>query len=153
MGYNSVYPNDAFEAHRAFIARRRAMRPAEEYRTPTADEWDQFLGHFEKRKLSIGICGRAFGTQCIHEHACIRCSLLRPDLKQRHRLIEIRDNLVARIVEAEREGWFGEIEGLKVSLAGTENKITQLYAEEVRRSEAAHLGMPAFPAVAANPPK
>ncbi|MFJ9714286.1 hypothetical protein [Streptomyces sp. NPDC101234] len=28
MGYNSACPNDAFEAHRAFIARRRALRPA-----------------------------------------------------------------------------------------------------------------------------
>ncbi|MER5915719.1 hypothetical protein ABT124_36145 [Streptomyces sp. NPDC001982] len=29
---------------------------------------------------------------------------------------EIRDNLVARIAEAEREGWLGEVEGLRVSL-------------------------------------
>lgn len=79
----SVYPNDAFEAHRAFIARRRALRPAEGYRTPTAEEWGQFLGHFEKQKLSVGICGRKFGSQCIHAHACIRCSLLRPELVHR----------------------------------------------------------------------
>ena len=59
------------EAHRAFITRRRATRPGEEYRTPTNEEWDVFLGHFEKRKLSIGTCGRAFGTPCIHEHACL----------------------------------------------------------------------------------
>ncbi|MCZ1012295.1 site-specific integrase [Streptomyces lydicus] len=145
MGYNSVYPNDAFEAHRAFIARRRAMRPAEEYRTPTSEEWDQFLGHFEKRKLSVGICGRAFATQCIHEHACIRCSLLRPEPAQRHRLIEIRDNLVARIIEAEQEGWLGEIEGLQISLTGAEGKIAQLDAQEARRNMTVDLGIPAFP--------
>ncbi len=66
----AINPAEAIEAHRAFITRRRQARPSEEYRTPTEEEWDQFLAHFEKRKLSIGICARAFGTPCIHEHAC-----------------------------------------------------------------------------------
>ncbi|MFI8288617.1 hypothetical protein ACIGBL_05675 [Streptomyces sp. NPDC085614] len=94
----------------AFLTRRRALRPAEEYRTPTEAEWEDFLGHFERRKLSVGTCARAYGTGCIHEHACVRCSLLRPDPAQRGRLVEIRDNLQDRIAEAEREGWLGEIE-------------------------------------------
>ena len=51
MGYKAVYPEEVINAHRAFIARRRALRPAEEYRTPTDEEWDEFLGHFERRKL------------------------------------------------------------------------------------------------------
>ncbi|MFJ7496866.1 site-specific integrase [Streptomyces sp. NPDC097727] len=79
MNYKAVCPAEAIEAHRAFIARRRASRPGEEYRIPTEDEWDAFLAHFEKRKVSIGTCARAFGSPCIHEHACVRCSLLRPD--------------------------------------------------------------------------
>ncbi|MEU6199335.1 site-specific integrase [Streptomyces sp. NPDC047061] len=144
MGYNAIYPHDAIEAHRAFIARRRALRAAEEYRTPTTEEWDQFLGHFEKRKLSIGICGRAFGTPCIHEHACIRCSMLRPEPTQRPRLVEIRDNLLARITEAEREGWPGEIEGLEVSLAGAQDKLAQIDADQTRRGRYVDLGMPVF---------
>ncbi|WP_316781110.1 hypothetical protein [Streptomyces sasae] len=37
----------------------------------------------------------------------------RPDPAQRPRLTEIRENLVARTAEAEREGWLGEIEGLR----------------------------------------
>ncbi|MFE4335934.1 tyrosine-type recombinase/integrase [Streptomyces sp. NPDC056831] len=93
MGYKAVYPAETIEAHRAFIARRRAVRPSEEYRTPTDQEWDAFLAHFEKRKVSIGTCARAFGTPCIHEHSCVRCALLRPDPDQRGRLIDIRDNL------------------------------------------------------------
>ncbi|MGW7421762.1 site-specific integrase [Streptomyces sp. NPDC054813] len=78
MGYNAIYPEETIEAHRAFITRRRALRPAEEYRTPTDAEWEDFLGHFERRKLSVGTCARAYGTACVHEHACVRCSLLRP---------------------------------------------------------------------------
>src|SRR6266567_8189869 len=35
MGYKAVYPEEAIAGHRAFIARRRALRPSEEYRTPT----------------------------------------------------------------------------------------------------------------------
>ena len=85
IGYKAVYPAEAIEAHRAFVARRRATRPSEEYRTPTEEEWDAFLAHFEKRKVSVGTCARAFASPCVHEHACVRCSLLRPDPAQRGR--------------------------------------------------------------------
>jgi integrase len=50
MGYAAIYPAEAIEAHRAFIARRRQARPAEEYRTVTPKEWDEFLGHFRKKE-------------------------------------------------------------------------------------------------------
>ena len=126
MGYKAVYPEEAIRAHLAFLARRRALRPTEEYRVPTDEEWQQFLGHFQRRKVSTGTCGRAFGTPCIHEHACIRCPMLWPDPAQRDRLAEIRDNLTARIAEAEQKGWLGEVEGLQVSLAGATEKLAQI---------------------------
>lgn len=140
MGYKAIYPAEAIEAHRAFIARRRTARPSEEYRTPTDAEWDEFLAHFEKRKLSIGTCARAFATPCIHEHACIRCPMLRPDPAQQTRLQDIHDNLLARITEAEHQGWLGEIEGLTVSLAGAREKLSQLNQQQ----RAITLGMPAY---------
>ena len=96
----------------------------------------------------MGTCARAFATPCVHEHACVRCSLLRPDPTQRPRLEEIRANLHDRIAEAEREGWLGEIEGLKVSLAGTEDKLAQIDAALRRQGEAVQLDMPAFPDIA-----
>jgi hypothetical protein len=126
LGYKAVYPDEAIQAHLAFLARRRSLRPSEEYRTPTDEEWQEFLGHFERRKVSIGTCARAFGTPCIHEHACVRCPMLWPDPNQRVRVVEIIDNLTARIAEAEREGWLGEVEGLRVSLAGAEDKLAQI---------------------------
>ena len=49
-----------------------------------------------------------------------------PDPAQRPRIAEIRGNLIDRIAEAEREGWLGEVEGLKVSLAGAEDKLAQV---------------------------
>lgn len=67
---------------------------------------------------------------------------------QRGRLEEIRDNLHDRIAEAEREGRLGEIEGLQVSLAGTEDKLAQIDTALRRREQAVHLGMPAFPDIA-----
>jgi len=141
MGYKAVYPHEAVQAHLAFLARRRSARPSEEYRTPTDEEWNEFLGHFEKRKVSIGTCARAFGTPCIHEHACVRCSMLWPDPAQRDRLTQIRDNLQDRIAEAEREGWHGEAEGLQISLAGAQNKLSQL-DERARQPATTDLGMP-----------
>jgi hypothetical protein len=143
LGYKAVYPDEAIQAHLAFLARRRALRPSEEYRVPTDEEWAEFLGHFERRKVSIGTCGRAFGTPCIHEHACVRCALLWPDPAQRPRLLEIRDNLTARIAEAEREGWLGEIEGLQVSLAAAENKLSQI--DKRSPETTVDLGTPTLP--------
>jgi Phage integrase family len=139
LGYKAVYPDEAIQAHLAFLARRRALRPTDEYRAPTDEEWEQFLGHFERRKVSTGVCGRALSTPCIHEHACLRCSMHWPDPAQRPRILEIRDNLEARIAEAEREGWLGEVEGLRISLAGANDKITQID----RRRTPIDLGMPA----------
>ena len=126
MGYKAVYPEEAINGHRAFIARRRALRPSDEYRTPTDQEWQEFIGHFEHRKVSLGTCGRSYATPCIHEHSCLRCPLLRPDPAQRHRLLDVRDNLIARIDEARREGWLGEVEGLQISLNGARAKLLQL---------------------------
>jgi hypothetical protein len=69
--------------------------------------------------------------------------MLWPDPDQRDRLIEIRDNLVARIAEAQREGWLGEVEGLQISLAGAEGKLTQIE----QRSTSVDLGIPTIPTV------
>ena len=141
LGYKAVYPDEAIQAHLAFLARRRALRPTDEYRTPTDAEWQEFLGHFERRKVATGTCGRAFGTPCSHEHSCLRCAMHWPDPAQRPRIAEIRDNLTARIAEAEREGWLGEAEGLKISLAGAEDKLAQI--DRRTRPAAIDLGMPA----------
>ena len=144
MGYKATYPEEVITHHQAFIARRRALRPTDEYRTPTDEEWEEFLGHFERRKLSVGNCGRAFSTPCIHEHACLRCPMLWPDPAQRPRIAEIRDNLTARITEAESEGWLGEIEGLQISLAGANDKLAQIDRRHRGRQPVA-LGLPAMP--------
>jgi hypothetical protein len=144
LGYKAVYPEEVINAHRAFIARRRALRPGEEYRTPTDEEWAEFIGHFEHRKVSVGDCGRSYDTPCIHEHSCLRCPLLRPDPAARGRLVQIRDNLIARIAEAEANRWLGEAEGLKVSLAGARAKLAQMDQIAARRSSAVQLGIPTF---------
>jgi len=148
MGYKAVYPEEVINNHRAFIARRRALRPSEEYRTPTEDEWEEFLGHFERRKVALGDCGRAYATPCIHEHACLRCPLLRPDPAQRPRLVEIRRNLGERITEAQHNRWAGEAEGLKVSLAAANAKLAQLDGLAARRQASAATATPRFSEVA-----
>jgi integrase len=142
IGYKAVYPEEVINGHRAFIARRRALRPSEEYRTPTDEEWDEFLSHFERRRLSLGTCGRSYATACIHEHSCIRCPLLRPDPAQRPRLVEIEANLGSRIAEATREGWSGEVEGLGISLVAAREKLAQMDQIAARHQGVVHLGMP-----------
>jgi hypothetical protein len=116
----------------------------------TDEEWEEFTGHFERRRVALGECGRTYSTPCIHEHAP-RCPLLRPSPAQRPRIAEIRSNLLDRIAEAEREGWHGEVEGLKVSLAGAEAKLAQLN-QMARRAATVHLGMPTFGEIAGRTP-
>jgi len=152
MGYNTVYPEKVITGHRAFLARRRQLRPAEEYRTPTDAEWEEFLGHFERRKVALGDCGRAYGTRCIHEMACERCSLLRIDPAQRPRLIIICDSLTARVAEAREQGWLGELEGLQVSLAAVREKLQALDARTTRQPAVTDLGMPTFTRIAGRAP-
>jgi len=65
--------------------------------------------------------------------------MLWPDPAQRDRLAEIRDNLTARIAEACREGWLGEVEGLQISLAGAKDKLAQL---DQRTRAVTDLGIP-----------
>ncbi|MFI5657118.1 hypothetical protein [Streptomyces sp. NPDC051684] len=60
LGYKAICPEAAIQAHMAFLARRRPLRPSDEYRVPTDEEWQEFLGHFERHKVSIGACGCMF---------------------------------------------------------------------------------------------
>lgn len=136
--YIAVYDHDVIEHHRAYIARRRALRPSQEYREPTDSEWDEFVGHFAQRKLELGTCGRAYGTGCQHEHACIRCPMLRPDPEQHQRLRGMIGSLQDRIAEAEENGWLGEVDGLRISLAAAKQKLAQM------QRTATNLGMPSM---------
>jgi hypothetical protein len=72
---------------------------------------------------------------------------LRTDQAQQPRLVEIRDNLTARIAEAEQHGWLGEAEGLRTSLAHAQEKLSQL-DERARRATTINLGIPAFREIA-----
>jgi hypothetical protein len=71
---------------------------------------------------------------------------------QRTRLEEIRDNLQARIIEANREGWLGEVEGLQVSLADAEDGLSPLDAARGRQATA-NLGIHTFRDIAGRTPK
>ena len=44
IGYKAVYPEETIRSHLAFLARRRALRPSEEYRTPTEVIWGRRAG-------------------------------------------------------------------------------------------------------------
>lgn len=67
--------------------------------------------------------------------------MLRPDPAQRHRLVELRDNLHDRIDEAHTQGWLGDIEGLTVSLSAANDKLDDLDRLTTRKTTV-HLGMP-----------
>ena len=94
-GYVAVFNEDVIR-DRSHLARRRALRPTEEYRPVTNQEWTEFEEHFDKRKLELGNCGRPYATPCTHEHACIRCRMLHVDPKMLDRLAEIETDLLAR---------------------------------------------------------
>ena len=78
-GYVAVFDEDLIRHYRAFLDRRRALRPFDEYQPPTDAECTEFEDHFDKRKVELGTCGRPYGTPCQHENSCIRCPVLQVD--------------------------------------------------------------------------
>jgi Phage integrase family len=144
--YLAVFPDERIRAYRAYIDRRRSIRPEAEYREPTEEEWAEFRQHFQERKLELGTCGRPYGTPCRHEHACVRCPMLRVDPKQRARLAEIIRNLDDRITEARMNGWLGEVQGLQTSRDAAVKKVKSLDRAVVLAAQnvagRAELGMP-----------
>ncbi|MEW2128774.1 tyrosine-type recombinase/integrase [Streptomyces sp. NPDC007259] len=143
QAYLAVFQEELIRSYRAFLDTRRADRPAAEYREPTEQEWDEFQKHFELRKVELGTCGRPYGTPCAHEHACVRCPMLRVDPQQRRRLEEIIRNLGDRIEEARVNGWLGEVQGLQISLEAARNKHTSLDRLARNRNRTpVSLGMP-----------
>ncbi|WP_280444853.1 tyrosine-type recombinase/integrase [Nocardia brasiliensis] len=126
QSYLAVFQHDLIRAYRSFVDNRRATRPDTEYRDPTAEEWREFEQHFHTRKLELGDCGRPYGAGCRHEHACVRCPMLRVAPAQRDRLLEIIVNLGERIAEAKLNGWHGEAQGLAHSLTKANEKLRAL---------------------------
>lgn len=136
-----MFNDDLIRSYRAFLDTRRAARPAEEHREPTDAEWAEFQQH-QKRKLELGDCGRPYATPCNHEHACIRCPMLRVDPRARPRLAAIIDNLRDRIDEARANGWLGEIQGLQISLDAAVGKLVALDRAGRRRAAPISSGPP-----------
>lgn len=142
QGYVAVYNDDVLRHHSAFITRRRSERPSEEYRQPTDAEWAEFEGHFARRKVELGTCARPYGTPCRHEHACLRCPMLRPDPAQAQRLIEIIANLNERAEEAQQRGWLGELDGLHTSLTAARQKLRQMRQTRQTQADPVRLNPP-----------
>jgi integrase len=120
--YAAVYPDEVIGAYQAFIQARRLERPGEEYREPTRAEWDEFEKHFTLRRVAYGNCDRPYGTPCAHEHACVRCPMLRPEPSRLPLLRELEHNLAERITEARQRTWLGEVAGLEQTLTALRAK-------------------------------
>jgi hypothetical protein len=135
QGYVAVYPEEVIRHYRQFVDQRRTSRPSDEYREPTDAEWDEFRDHFSLRQVALGRCDRPYGTPCQHEHACVRCPMLRISLGQLPRLLQIEANTHERLDEARRMRWLGEVAALEESLRHIANKKQQ--AERLRESAAA----------------
>ncbi|WP_406319984.1 hypothetical protein OHA77_12570 [Streptosporangium sp. NBC_01639] len=116
------------------------MHPGDEYRRTSAEEWQEFEEHFDKRRIELGSCGRPYGTPCQHEHACIRCPMLNVNPKMLDRLNEIEADLLVRRERAEAEGWIGEIEGIDLTLTFLRSKRDE--AQRLARRMTVDLGIP-----------
>lgn len=125
-GYVAVYTEAVIEAYQAHLVRRRALRPDVEYREPSAEEWAPFEQHFRRRKMALGDCYRPYQTPCPHEHACVRCPMLRMDPTQLPRLVQIEADIHRLLDEAREHGWDGEVQGLEVTVQAIAEKKGQV---------------------------
>ena len=122
------------------IARRRAERPSEEYRDLTAREWEDFLAHFELRKVASEHAA-ATTEPLVRTKMRVRCPLLRVDPAQKPRLEEIHANLIDRLHEAKEQGWLGEVAAIETSIAAAAQKLATMRNLAADHTTA-HLGMP-----------
>jgi hypothetical protein len=125
QGYVAVYPEQVIRHTQAHLTRRRTLRPSEEYRQPTEQEWADFAQHFRRRKMALGDCYRPYGTDCPHEHACVRCPMLRMDPAQLPRLAQIQADTHRLLAEAREHGWDGEAAALETTLLHIADKQAQ----------------------------
>ena len=126
--YTAVYQKDVFEAYDRFIDSRRQARPSAEYREPTRAEWDEFIEHFGQRRIALGNCHRPYGSDCSHEHACLRCDFCEVEPSQAARLNAIRDNLRAQVDEAQKNRWLGDVNQLRITIEHADRKAARLAA-------------------------
>ncbi len=101
--------------YQEFLDRRRQARSVDEYKPVTDREWSDFEEHFDRRKVELGGCMRPYGSDCQHEHSCLKCPMLAINPKMLPRLDEIEEDLRARRARAEREVWLGEVEGIDLT--------------------------------------
>lgn len=141
-GYVAVYEDEVVRHYQTYLARRRAFRPPHEYREPSEAEWAEFAQHFRRRKLALGDCYRPYGTDCPHEHACVRCPMLRMDVEQLPRLVQIEADTYRLLDEAKRKGWEGETAGLETTLVHIKEKQAQV--ERLRGVDASPLSTPSL---------
>ncbi|MGW7262318.1 NUDIX hydrolase [Streptomyces sp. NPDC054842] len=57
-GYDAVFDEGGIRHYQEHLEHRRQIRPTDEYRDVTADEWSEFEEHFDRRKVELGSCGR-----------------------------------------------------------------------------------------------
>ncbi len=76
--------------------------------------------------MALGDCYRPYHTPCPHEHACVRCPMLRMDPVQLPRLLQVEADTQRLLDEARTNGWEGEMQGLEVTLQAIEEKKGQV---------------------------
>lgn len=76
--------------------------------------------------MALGECYRPYGTDCPHEHACVRCPMLRMDAGQLPRLVQIEKDTYRLWKEARTNGWEGEAAGLETTLIHIKDKKGQV---------------------------
>ena len=141
--YKAPYPDEAIQAHLAFLARRRALRPTEEYRAPTDAEWEEFLATLNAANSPPASAAAPSAPPASTSTPACATPCTGPTPPSGPASPRSADNLIARIAEAERKGWLGETEGLKISLAGAEDKLAQI--DRHPGAATVDLGMPILP--------
>ena len=140
MGYKATYPEETIEAHRAWIPDDEPLAPA-----PSTAPHRHRMGRVPRPLPTPQALPWHLRTRLQRQmHPRTRLHPLPHAAAPPHstpRLVEVRDNLRDRITEAEQQGWLGEIEGLKTSLAAADTKLTDLKRLTTRQTTV-HLGMP-----------
>ena len=92
------------------------LGPAKNTATPTDEEWDEFLGHFESASYPPAPAAAPSARPCIHEHACLTEMILVNFSPPR------RVRGVTVLTEGDREeSWFAALAGVSPKMAAAQS--------------------------------
>lgn len=134
QGYFAIDEDRAMLAYKKYLQAQRQERPAEEYAPPSEADVAAGQNFIARRQVRLGRCDRGHGQDCERGHQCVACPALRLNDDAEPLLAAEAAASQARLLDAEKDGFLCEAEGLRERLQAIQDTRESLAVREEIRS-------------------